>query len=59
MTSPNFSTLSSSAVDQLGVRLRAGLTVDDLRLLDQYRREFRDEYDVVVERIRTTLKLDI
>ncbi len=50
--------LSTAAVDQLGERLRKGLTVDDLRRLDQYRREFRPEYDKVVASIRNVLELE-
>jgi putative GTP pyrophosphokinase len=51
--------LSSALVDQLGERLREVLTLEDLHLLDQYRREFRDEYDVVVSQIRTKLGVEI
>ena len=50
--------LSTAAVDQLGERLRKGLTVDDLRSLDQYRREFRPEYDKVVAAVRDVLELE-
>jgi putative GTP pyrophosphokinase len=51
--------LSSAAIDQLGERLRKGLTTDDLRLLDQYRREFRPEYAVVVASIRAVLGVEV
>jgi putative GTP pyrophosphokinase len=50
--------LSTAAVDQLGERLRKVLTVEDLRLLDQYRREFRPEYDAVIKSMKETLGLD-
>jgi putative GTP pyrophosphokinase len=51
--------LSSAAVDQLGLRLREALTIEDLHLLDQYRREFRDEYDAVVYKIRTAWCIEV
>ena len=50
--------LSTAAVDQLGERLRKALTVEDLRLLDQYRREFGADYAVVVASVRDALALD-
>jgi hypothetical protein len=50
--------LSTAAIDQLGERLRIELTADDLQLLDRYRREFRPDYDTVVEALRTTLALE-
>lgn len=50
--------LSSAAVDQLGERLRVTLTVEDLRLLDQYRREFGPDYATVVASVRDALGLD-
>lgn len=50
--------LATATVDQLGERLRKALTVDDLRLLDQYRREFGADYAVVVASIRDALALD-
>jgi putative GTP pyrophosphokinase len=49
--------LSRAAIDQLGDRLRNALSVDDLRLLDQYRREFRDDYDMVTATVRERLGL--
>lgn len=49
---------STAAIDQLGERLRTALTVEDLRLLDQYRREFGADYAVVVASLRNTLALD-
>ena len=50
--------LSTAAVDQLGERLRKALTVEDLRLLDQYRREFGADYAVVVASVKDALALD-
>ena len=50
--------LSSAAVDQLGERLRKLLTVEDLRLLDQYRREFGSDYATVVASVRDALGLE-
>ena len=50
--------LSTAAVDQLGERLRRSLTVDDLRLLDQYRREFGPDYAAVVASVREALQLE-
>jgi putative GTP pyrophosphokinase len=50
--------LSTAAVDQLGERLRKGITVDDLRALDQYRRAFRTDYDAVISAIRDVLTLE-
>ncbi len=49
---------STAAVDQLGERLRTALTVEDLRLLDQYRREFGADYAVVVAAVTDALALD-
>ena len=49
---------SIAAVDQLGERLRKTLTVEDLRLLDKYRREFGEDYAVVVASVRSSLALD-
>ena len=51
--------LSTSAIDNLGVRLRGALTVDDLQILDHYRRDFRTDYDVVIASIRDTLSIDV
>ncbi len=50
--------LSSAAVHQLGERLRKVLTVEDLRLLDQYRREFGPDYATVVASVREALELE-
>ena len=49
---------STAAIDQLGERLRRALTVEDLRLLDQYRRKFGADYAVVVAAVRDALALD-
>ena len=49
---------STAAIDQLGERLRQAITVEDLRLLDQYRREFGADYAVVVASVRDALALD-
>jgi putative GTP pyrophosphokinase len=49
---------AEAASNQLGERPRKALTVEDLRLLDQYRREFRPDYDAVVMSIKSTLGLD-
>src|SRR5215211_9553152 len=51
--------LSKTQVDRLGDRLRKGnITEADLRLLDQYRRSFSEEYEAVVEAIRKELGLE-
>lgn len=51
--------LSKSKIDRLGDRLRKGLLSEaDLRLLDEYRRSFRDAYEVVVHSIRERLQLE-
>jgi ppGpp synthetase/RelA/SpoT-type nucleotidyltranferase len=51
--------LSKTQVDRLGDRLRKGnITEADLRLLDQYRRAFSEEYEAVVEAIRKELGLE-
>lgn len=57
MTAPT-EPLSSATVDQLGERLRLALTVEDLRLLDQYRREFGPDYAAVVASVRDALGLE-
>lgn len=50
--------LSKSKIDRLGNELRQGrLTEDNLRLLDEYRRSFSSDYEVVVKTIRDKLKL--
>ena len=51
--------LSSAVVDQLGERLRVTLTVEDLRLLDRYRREFGPDYATVVASARDALGLEV
>jgi putative GTP pyrophosphokinase len=51
--------LTKTQVDRLGARLRKGnITEADLRLLDQYRRSFSEEYEAVVEAIRKELALE-
>ena len=51
--------LTKTQVDRLGDRLRKGaITEADLRLLDQYRRAFSEEYEGVVEAIRKELSLE-
>lgn len=51
--------VSKTQVDRLGDRLRKGnITEDDLRLLDQYRRSFREAYDTAIGRIRNELSLE-
>jgi len=48
--------MSKTKVDLLGDRLRKGsFTEADLRLLDEYRRSFRTEYDTVIQVIRVQL----
>jgi len=56
-TDSHIAPLTSAAVDQLGGRLRIAMSVDDLRLLDQYRREFREDYETVVAVVRDQLGL--
>jgi putative GTP pyrophosphokinase len=53
------SPLSRAAIDQLGDRLRIGVTEADLRLLDQHRRTFRADYDHVVAALRSDLGLEV
>jgi ppGpp synthetase/RelA/SpoT-type nucleotidyltranferase len=50
--------VNRSELDRLGVRLREGLTADDLTLLDTYRRGFRHAYEVVVGRVRSELDIE-
>lgn len=51
--------MSKTQIDRLGDRLRKGnISEDDLRLLDQYRRSFREAYDTAIGRIRTELSLE-
>lgn len=51
--------LSKTEVDRLGDRLRKGsLTEADLRMLDEYRRQFGEAYDHVVRVIRGRLGLE-
>lgn len=56
MTSETF---SRSRIDELGSRLRARVTDPDLRLLDAYRKSFREDYDFVVEALRTRIGLEL
>lgn len=49
---------SRSEIDQLGQRLRRAATTDDLRLLDEYRRGFRDDYESLVAGIRSQARLE-
>jgi putative GTP pyrophosphokinase len=51
--------LSRAAVDQLGDRLRGGVTEEDLRLLDRYRRSFRPDYEQVVDAIRAATGAEV
>jgi putative GTP pyrophosphokinase len=51
--------MNRSEIDRLGERLRQQLTPEDLTLLDTYRRGFRDAYDMVVDRIRSELLLEV
>ena len=53
------SPLSRAAVDQLGDRLRSEVTEADLRLLDQHRRTFRPDYDLVVAVLRSAIGIDV
>jgi hypothetical protein len=50
---------SKTQLDKLGDRPRAG-SIDeaDLRALDDYRRSFRQAYDIVAGTVRQTLKLE-
>src|SRR5215210_6467006 len=51
--------LTKTRVDRLGDRLRKGhITEADLRLLDQYRRSFSEEYEAIIEAIRKELGLE-
>ena len=48
---------SRSQIDALGARLRTGeIEIDDLRLLDAYRRSFSEPYQVVVGTIRNEMR---
>lgn len=50
---------SKSQIDRLGERLkRAPISEQDLRLLDEYRRSFRDGYEEVINKIRVRLGLE-
>ncbi|MSP96408.1 MAG: hypothetical protein EXR29_04100 [Betaproteobacteria bacterium] len=51
--------MNRSEIDRLGERLRQNLTAEDLTVLDTYRRGFRTAYDLVVERIRGELRLQV
>ena len=59
MTSERAREISRSEVDRLGNRLRSAVTVEDLRLLDKYRRSFASEYEAVVSHLRNPLRLDV
>jgi putative GTP pyrophosphokinase len=59
MTSDKLTELSRSEVDRLGNRLRSAVTVEDLRLLDKYRRSFASEYEAVVLHLRNSLHLNV
>ena len=50
--------LTTAAVDQLGERLRGKLTVEDLRLRDQYRREFGPDFAAVLASVRESRGLE-
>ena len=50
--------MKRSEVDKLGERLRHDVTVDDLTMLDAYRRGFRESYDSVIDRIRSEFGLE-
>ena len=49
--------LTRSAIDQLGERLRVAVTESDIKLLDQYRRGFRKDYDHVLEVLHNKLSI--
>lgn len=50
---------SRSQIDRLGQRLRSGnISDDDLRELDAYRRSFNGPYQIVVETVRVTLRIE-
>jgi putative GTP pyrophosphokinase len=51
--------MKNSVIDRLGERLRHEVSSQDLTLLDTYRRGFRPAYDVVVDRIRDELGLEV
>jgi putative GTP pyrophosphokinase len=53
------SPLSRAAIDQLGDRLRVQVTETDLRLLDQYRRTFRADYDHVLAVLRSEIGIEV
>lgn len=50
---------SRSRIDELGGRLRTGVTDPDLRLLDEYRKSFCEDYDRVIEELRTRIGLEL
>ena len=53
------SEFTKSQINRLGDRLRKGDPIEpDLKLLDEYRRSFREAYESVVGQIRNRLKLD-
>jgi putative GTP pyrophosphokinase len=51
--------LSRAAIDQLGDRLRGGVSEEDLRLLDRYRRSFRPDYEQVVDAVRAATGAEV
>jgi putative GTP pyrophosphokinase len=58
MTNPG--EISKSQIDRLGDRLRTdAIHEEDLRLLDFYRRSFRDAYEEVIGKIREQVDLEI
>lgn len=49
---------SRTTIDQLGERLRRGPSTEDLRLLDDYRRGFREDFEKLVSEIRERTSLE-
>ena len=50
---------SRSRIYEFGGRLRTGVTDPDLRLLDEYRKSFCEDYDRVIEELRTRIGLEL
>src|SRR5258706_11379869 len=51
--------ISKTQIDRLGDRLRKDdISDDDLRLLDLYRRDFFEAYEIVIGNIREKLSLE-
>ncbi len=49
-------TISKTQIDRLGERLKKGPTEEsDLKLLEEYRKSFRDAYQSVIEQIQTII----